>query len=147
MGYKSLIDGHDCTAHHYLAELVISREAKKQGTTLPPKFWNLDSWKKKYKLQIIAAHSLLKIFDMQDILNGLRCKEGNWIYSLQYRGLVDIIQNEKNKQAAAVKPKLTVPTDIENKNEAITTVKPKIQKQENLLEKLEQVDVIQRYNF
>lgn len=145
--YKSLIDGHECTEHHYLVELVISRKAKKHGLVLPDKFWSYDEWKKEYKLQVIAARSLLKIFDTQDILDGLRSKEGCWIYSLKFPGLVDIISNEKKRKEKKI------PNQPEKPQHAASPVsktdaKPVIQKRKNILDTLEGIDAnVQRNSF
>jgi hypothetical protein len=124
---------------------MMLREAKKSGVTLPPKFWNVQEYKKKYKLQVIAALSLLKIFSIQDILEGLRCKEGSWIYSLRFNGLIDIINTEKTKRERAeaiadvVKNHKYIDVDIDNTKE--TLVKPaKRKKGETLLDKLEDID-------
>lgn len=147
--YKSLIDGHECQPYHYLAELVLVREAQKHGETLPPKFWQLDAWKKKYKLQIIASHSLLKLFDMQDILDALRSPKANWIYSLSYRGLPDIINTfvKSREKARVVRQDMkNVELDIDNSQETIA--KPRTQNRKNLLDSLEGIDVdVQKNSF
>lgn len=147
--FKSLIDGHDCTEHHYLVELVMQREAKKRGDTLPSKFWNLDLYKKKYKLQVIAARSLLKIFSIEQILDGLRCKDGNWIYSLQYRNLIDIISTEikKKEKNSKIIPQVKIPIEVQvEKSE--TLVRPRTQPKENIMDKLDNIDAnLQRHSF
>lgn len=147
--YKSLIDGHECTQQHYLVEFVISRKAKKLGLSLPHKFWNTDEWKKEYKLQMIAANSLLKIFTATEILEGLRSKEGNWIYSLQNRTLIDIINRQKvieDKNQKTREEMKNIDLNIDYSNE--TVVKPIQQKKKNTLDTLEEIDAeLQRNNF
>jgi len=130
------------------------RESKKSGVQLPPKFWNNQDYKKKYKLQLIAALSLLKIFSIQDILDGLRCKEGNWIYSLKFNGLIDIINNEKKRRERTiaiedvVKNHKYVDVDIDNSKETIVKPARRNNKGETLLDKLEGIDAdTQRNSF
>lgn len=145
--FKSLIDGHECTEHHYLVELVMQREVQKRGETLPVKFWNLDLYKKKYKLQVIAARSLLKIFSISQILDGLRCKDGNWIYSLQYRNLIDIINTEikRKEKIIPVVPKIVIEVPIEKTE---TLAKPRTKPKENIMDKLDNIDAnLQRHSF
>ena len=87
----------ECTEAAYLAELSISRKAKKNGKELPFKFWNVKEWKREYITTIMAAHSLLKLFDFQSILNTLNSPDGKWMYSLTYEGLIPLIQQEQKK--------------------------------------------------
>lgn len=149
--YKSLIDGHECTEHHYLVEFVIARKAKKLGLTLPPKFWNTDGWKKEYKLQVIAARSLLKIFEIEDILAGLRSQQGNWIYSLQNRSLIDIINTIASQRKTTVETKVKIQkaqSEIKVVESTETIAKPSIRTTKNILDTLEGIDAdVQRNSF
>lgn len=144
--FTSLINGLPCTAPQYLAEFVISRKAKKLNKVLEDKFWFADEWKREYKLQVIAANSLLKLFEVTDILAGLRSQEGSWIYSLTNKALIDILNRQKikNKNIAVTKQ----PVHIEIKENPTILSKPKTMKKNNMLDKLEELDGdVQRHDF
>lgn len=98
--YKSISTGEDCTAAQLLAEMMVLRRAAKQKVKLVGHFWQAQPWKKYYGEQIIAANAILKIFDIQAVLNALKRREGNWQYSLRTKGLTDIIQEESTKLVA-----------------------------------------------
>jgi len=90
--------GRLCTPQHYLVELVCIRKSKKQNIPMSSERWWQDSnWKKDYARQIALAHGLLKLFSPESIINALNSKEGSWIYSLSYKGLVEIIKNHEVK--------------------------------------------------
>jgi hypothetical protein len=95
--FKSITTGEDCKAPQLLAEIMCVREAKKKGISLPHKFWNTPEWKKKYKIQILAANSLLKVYSPMAILNALKRKECNWQYSLRANGISDTCDEEQRK--------------------------------------------------
>jgi len=103
MSYNSPSTGEPCKAPHLIAEIMISREAKKKNIPLPHKFWNTDEWKKKYKLQIMAAHTLLKVYSAQAILNTLKRKDCQWQYSLRANGIPEAIDEEQKKLDKEVK--------------------------------------------
>src|SRR3954466_5444680 len=97
MSYTSLNTGQPCKAPHLIAEIMLTREARKKNVQLPYKFWNTDEWKKKYKLQIMAAHALLKVYSAEAILNALKRKDCAWQYSLRAGNLPDVIDEEQKK--------------------------------------------------
>lgn len=94
---KSQSTGEPCSPAHYLAELAVTRKAKATRKVLTHKFWNQTEWKKDYKQQIMAAHSLLKIFDLEVILAALSSKDGSWMYSLNTKSLPSLCQREKQR--------------------------------------------------
>ena len=87
--------GSFVTAAQYIAELMCERQARRKKLDLPQKFWQIDHWKKPYKIQLIAAQGLLKIYDAKAILNALKAKDGSNIYSLHAPHIDDIIKREQ----------------------------------------------------
>ena len=87
--------GSFVTAEQYIAELMCERQARRKKLDLPQKFWQIDHWKKPYKIQLIAAQGLLKIYDAKAILNALKAKDGSNIYSLHAPHIDDIIKREQ----------------------------------------------------
>lgn len=69
----------------YLADEIMERIAKKEGKTLPYKYWSLDQWKKIYLHQVTAAGKLLQECDPVAIMAFLRSVKGRKIYSLGLR--------------------------------------------------------------
>ena len=105
-----------CKPAHYLAEVAVTRHAKYLKIPLPVKFWNTDAWKKEYKQQIIAANSLLKLFEIEVILAVLNSKDGNWIYSLNQPKIIDLARREEarltiERKFAESSPKLEYDPD------------------------------------
>ena len=93
--YQSNYGGNYTTAGNYIAELVCERLAAKDKVTLPVKFWNTDKWKKIYLMQLLAATSLLKMYEPVAILNALK---KNWkCYSLKAKWLDDDFKLEQSK--------------------------------------------------
>ena len=87
--------GSFVTAAQYIAELMCERQALRKKLDLPQKFWQIDHWKKPYKIQLIAAQGLLKIYEPKAILNALKARDGSNIYSLHAPHLYDIIKREQ----------------------------------------------------
>ena len=127
-----------CKPPHYLAELAVTRYAKHLRVPLPFKFWNTDEWKKEYRQQIIAANSLLKLFEPEVLLAVLESKDGNWIYSLNQPKLIDLAKREQaritiEKKFAESSKKLEY--DPNNVN-----VVPNVQSKPNTMSKLRGLD-------
>lgn len=126
--------GEPCQPAHYLAELSITRKAAKFGKTLPFKFWNTPEWKRDYRLAIMASHSLLKVFELEPILAALNSDDGKWIYSLNYKGLFQLIVREKNRlevEQKLIDSRPTIVVSPENVNHV-----PKQQSKKNTFTKL-----------
>lgn len=71
---------------------IIKRQAKVFNEDLPIKFWNIDPWKKKYKLLLIRVFSLCKLYNPEAIHNVIfKDKEGQKVYSLNYPKLEQLI--------------------------------------------------------
>jgi len=97
MEFKSVSTGEGCSAAQLIAEIVVKREFDKKRIPLSGHWWNKEPYKKKYKNQIIAANSLLKLYEPLAILNALKRKECQWQYSLRAQGINDICKEEQQK--------------------------------------------------
>lgn len=95
MSYKSPNSGKDCTPAQLIAEILVGRKFK--GRSLPQKFWNLPEFKKDYRLAIISANTVLKIYEPQVILRALNRKDCDWCYSLRTEILQSAFKQEQNK--------------------------------------------------
>ena len=95
MNFVSIITGKSCKPAHLIAEIMCDREAKKKRIPLPHKFWNTDEWKKKYKMQIITATALLKLYSPEIILKTLNRKDCQWQYSLRESKFLDALNEEQ----------------------------------------------------
>ena len=120
---------HINLAAKQLAEIMVTREAKKKGIPLVGKWWNEGILKKKYKMQIIAAHALLKVYEPLAILNALKHKKCQWQYSLRADGINDACIEEQEKL-----DKIKVLASESNRefSEAVTTEVKKFGKQSKL---------------
>lgn len=93
--YISRLTGKETKASQFLTEIAVKRQADKQRKFLSAQFWKDPLWKTVYTQQIAAASRLLRFYSVEEILTALESKEGNWIYSLSFKGLVDIINKYK----------------------------------------------------
>lgn len=122
-----------------LAELMIQRQAAKDGVKLSEKFWNERDWKPKYRYQIIMAQSLLKNYSYEAIMKALNTFSGKKILSLRAPWLDELIEKEqkainltKELQKVMIKNQ-EEKTEI-NTSETKTFAKPK---NNDLFDKLE----------
>ncbi len=129
--------GHECKPAQYLAELACLRQGKKKGISTPPRFWNLPQWKKEYGRQVGLANGLLKLFSLESILSALNSKDGNWIFSLSFKGLIDIIKLHQdvivaNDKKAEAKPIPKYNTEIKTEVKQMKTGKTMIDRLKDL---------------
>ena len=124
-----------------ICEIVCKRFFQTQGfKELPPKFWNDIRFARHYRLQIIKANGLLKIYRPQAIINALKSKQGSTIYSLTAKWFDPLIaveqakieKLEKQLEKAIEKPAAESSVLVEN-NEP----RPSFQTGKSLLEELE----------
>ncbi len=86
------------TKAQMIAELTCQRFFATKGfKVLPPKFWSDQRFSRHYKLQIIKANGLLKIYSFDAIMNALKSKEGKNAYSLNAKWVDSIIATEEQK--------------------------------------------------
>lgn len=88
------------TAAQYLAELICSRLANKEGKTLGQRFWLQPFWKREFKKQILAANSLLKTYSAKAIIKVLTENPGVW--SLHAKWLDPRFQQAQQELEAAI---------------------------------------------
>lgn len=117
--------GERCKPAQFLAELVCLREGRKKGKSTPPNFWNLPEWKKTYSRQVSLANGLLKLFNFESILLALNDRAGNWIFSLSFPGLIDIIKAKEvslaKEEVRAQEPQPVYDTVIKTEISQVTT--------------------------
>lgn len=140
--YKSRLTGNECGFAQYLAELMCIRKAKLQGLVLKPGFWNTDTWRKIYRLQIIKANALKNAFSEEAIIASLFTKNGERIWSLYWKDLSSLIFIEEDrlvtqKEKLKNSEKTVTKEDIEHYQSTEPT-KQFIKKTE--LEKLRELD-------
>ena len=138
MEFESPNTREKCKPTHYLAELAVTRHANKLKVVLPFKFWNTDEWKKEYKQQIIAAHSLLKLFSIESILAALNSKDGNWIYSLNQPKIIDLAKQEEARLKMEIK--INEQSQKLEYNPNNINKRPKSQGKDNILNKIRGLD-------
>ncbi len=130
----SRLTGHPCKPAHLLVEIVLNRKALKQKRTLVDRFWNLPEWRSQYRQQIISAHSILKLFPLEAVVAALDCRDGNWIYSLSYPKLIELVKREQSRLEhearilAAIKPIEYNPSNVDAvpKSTHIPTMRDKL---------------------
>ena len=79
------------TQEQWLAEFIVERIAKKEGVTLPVKFWNTAKWKPVFQRQVVAANHLLKKYDLKDIIAALNSPKAKRVHSLGYLSFLEPI--------------------------------------------------------
>lgn len=124
MSYKSILTGQTCKPAHLIAEIMCDREAKKKKIMLPSKFWNTEEWKKKYKLQIISATALLKVYSPELILKTLNRKDCQWQYSLRESKFLAALNEEQinfDKQQKTIEQSVKVEVNNPNVFKQINT--------------------------
>lgn len=130
--YKSPSTDEYCTAQQYVVELVMTREAKKNGKSLPIKFWNLDEYKKKYKLTLFRANTLVKAYSEDGLVRAI-CKN-SWLYSLFFPRINELIE-EVEKTIKAETQKLE---NVQNFEEDVTSFRQVTKNINNIKSKLDE---------
>jgi hypothetical protein len=93
--------GRTIRADQYLSEYITRRNASKNRVTLPKAYWQTKHkgqyiyWSKILNRERNRASALLKVYDLNIILNVLRAND--WIISLYVRQLETMIQEEQRK--------------------------------------------------
>ncbi len=112
--YESRFGGGWLNANQYLAEGMCDRIARKDGRSLPLRFWETKEWKEVFGYQLLLSSRLLKRFSAQVIIRALRKEKRCW--SLKAPFLLKTIQREhelwkqeKLRLAAAEPPPLPPP--------------------------------------
>lgn len=114
----------------------MNREAKKNGKSLPLKFWNLDEYKKKYKLTLFRINTLIKAYS-EDVLVKVIC-DNSWMYSLYFPGLPELLDAASKKVVAEIKSVDTKVIKLADNEQDTTSFKQQIKKSNNMKSKLDE---------
>jgi len=112
--YESRYGGGFISANQFIAEKMCENLAYSRKTNLPFKFWNLPAWKKDYMNQILAANTVLKVWQPQVILAVIR--EQKNIYSLRASWIHDLFK-KKQLELEKLAPKETTTLDVSTTDE------------------------------
>ena len=69
------------TASQRLAEICLTRWAKREGIKLGFRFWGDNQFKKRYAEQVVAANALLKLYSEKSLFKALEALP--WCFSLR----------------------------------------------------------------
>lgn len=83
------------TAAQYITEFICEHKARKDGKDLPLHFWQIPVWAKFFKMQILAANGLLKIYEAEAIVLALKMPQARGIFSLRAPHLDQIIKEQQ----------------------------------------------------
>lgn len=92
--YKSHFGDKEINTAKYLAEIAVLRMAKAKGVKLTLQLLKSPYWAKNYKNAIISAHSLLKVYRPDAIVNVFK---NFWSWSLRIKELHLAIKLEQEK--------------------------------------------------
>lgn len=90
-------NGKTVTGAQYITELICENKAKIDKKDLHYKFWVNKEWSKFYRNQIATANKLVEQYPEKAIVNALKNKKAEKIYSLRAPHLIAIIQDEAKK--------------------------------------------------
>lgn len=102
------------TAAHYLTEFMLIRHAENRSIKLPDKIWDKQKFSKSlqwkywcglYWGELKRATTLLKTYELNDILKALKEGEGKVILSLTNKKMRRLILDSKNVRELAEKVK------------------------------------------
>lgn len=99
--YRSIYGAGDITIGQYIAELMVSRQAKWKKVNLPDRFWKDESyiqWTKTFRIQKMRVDALHKSgYDYSVILKALNSSQGQYIASLHNKKLDFLLEEEQRK--------------------------------------------------
>lgn len=87
-------NGKTVTASQYITEIICENKAKKEGKDLHFRFWTNKEWSAYYRNQIATANKLVAKYPEKAIINALKNKKAEKIYSLRAPHLIAIIEQE-----------------------------------------------------
>lgn len=87
-------NGKTVTASQYITEIICENKAKKEGKDLHFRFWSNKEWSAYYRNQIATANKLVAKYPEKAIINALKNKKAEKIYSLRAPHLIAIIEQE-----------------------------------------------------
>lgn len=142
--YQSRFGGGWIAPAQYLAESMCDRKARSQGKVLPLKFWEQDTWKREFLLQVRHVSGLLRLYSPDAIMRALRKPSAKRVYSFAAKWLDPLFQAEQKiidtQKAVAEKEAITVveaepETPIEQ-----TGPRPEFKRKSTTLDKLRALD-------
>ena len=135
--YLSSYGGGYIRADQWVTEKLCALIAKKQGSELPDKFWNLPNWKSIFRRQVQMASSLLIIYDADAISSALRDKR---LYNVRsfgafsYSGFSKILDEHQQRIDSNAKE---AEFELQSRD---TKQIPKLHKRDNKLSRLKNID-------
>jgi hypothetical protein len=136
--YQSSYGAGYIRADQWVTEKLCALMAKKSGSELPDKFWNLTKWKSVFRRQVQLASSLLIMYDAEAVSRALRDKR---MYSLRsfaafstvnfFSSVLDEYQAEHDSKNNSEEVELTPKS---------TTSLPRLHEKENKLSRLKKID-------
>jgi hypothetical protein len=122
------------TAAQYITEIICENKAKKDGKDLHFRFWSSKEWSAYYRNQIATANQLVTKYPEKAIVNALKNKKAEKIYSLRAPHLIAIIEQEVLLLEAANK-------DLsKNYDRTETKTFKQNQNNKNILSKLKEIE-------
>ena len=135
--YLSAYGGGYIRADQWVTEKLCALIAKKKGSELPDKFWNLPKWSSIFRRQVQMASSLLLVYDAESISSALRDKR---LYNVRsfgafsYTGFSKVLDEHQARiDSEAKEPEVQLETRS-------TTEIPKLHKRDNKLLRLNNID-------
>ena len=125
------------TPAQYITEFICENKARKDGKDLPIKFWDIPVWNKFFRMQIIVANGLLKLYEAEAIVRALKTQQGRGIFSLRAPHLDQLIKDQQSIiEIAKLKLEEAVPLE-----RVSTTSQPRpAQVKNNIISKLKELD-------
>lgn len=127
-------NGKTVSAAQYITEIICEHLAVKERKDLHYRFWLNPEWTKFYKSQIFSANKLLKKYSDKAIIEALKTKTGQKIYSLRAPHLLAIIEQQQKIIESRPEP---APTNIQRNADAVGAKK---QSNKNIIDKLRELD-------
>lgn len=133
--HKSTMTDEYTNTQQYIVEIMMNREAKKNGKSLPLKFWQLDEYKKKYKLTLFRINALIKAYSDEALVKVICANP--WMYSLYFPGLPELLDIASKQIASEIKSVDTKVIKLAENENNTTDFKQQIKKSNNMKSKLD----------
>ena len=139
--YLSSYGGGYIRADQWITEKLCALIAKKGGSELPDKFWNLPKWKSIFRRQVQVAASVLIMYDAEPISRALRDKRMrslNSFVALKSENFFSKVLDEYQSEHNAKNKLETIDKDLVQR---ATTILPAFPQKDNKLSRLKKIDV------
>ncbi len=108
-------NGKTVSAAQYITEIICEHKATIDKKDLHYRFWQNKEWAKFYRDQIASANKLLKKYTDKAIINALKDKRANRIFSLRAPSLPALIK-EHERIVASQNTELKIEIDRKQKS-------------------------------